>query len=160
KRSVVGAKAVQEHFPAGYAGPLTILIKNDEVDFSTGEGSATLEALILRIEEQAKELGIADIRYLHKPLGMNVGKLTWPERIVQKQRAPAYYISSVDGLAKHVTRVDVVFEKDPFDRESIDQLNKVEKALREALRDLLAEDTDKEGQPHLALLSKSEFQFV
>jgi RND superfamily putative drug exporter len=75
---------------------------------------------------------------------------------LQKQKGIAYYVSSVEGLANHVTRVDVVFEKDPFDRESIKQLNDLERALRS----LLTEDADKDGAADLGLLAKSEFQFV
>ncbi len=32
--SVVGAEAVQKHFPAGTTGPVSILLKNDQIDFT------------------------------------------------------------------------------------------------------------------------------
>lgn len=160
KKSVIGAKAVQEHFPAGYAGPLTILFRNDEIDFESGEGHGTFEGLISRLEHRAEELGIADIRYMQKPLGMHVdvveeraggsaiGKILG--RDVQRKAANTYYVSNVEEHARHVTRVDVVFYKDPFDRESIQQLNAVEDALKTMLR------TD----PDLALLKNSEIHMV
>lgn len=157
KKSVIGAKAVQEHFPAGYAGPLTVLIENYDVDFNTPQGSATLEGLLAGIERRADDLGIADIRYLNKPLGINIGPVSLAERVVQKKKAPAYYISKVPGkLAGHVTRVDIVFQKDPFDRESIQQLNAVENAFRSQL----SEDADEDGHPDLETLQGSEFHFV
>src|SRR5262249_46857016 len=153
-----------EHFPAGYAGPLTILFHNDEVDFFdiTDDGRATFEGLIGRLEQQADELGIADIRYVQKPLGMHVdlaeeklgpntgglGRLG--ARGAQRRAANAYYISNVGDLAGHVTRVDVVFWKDPFDRESIEQLNAVEETLKTMLR----------ADPDLAPLKNSKIHMV
>ncbi|MFN0052981.1 MAG: MMPL family transporter [Planctomycetales bacterium] len=153
KESVKGAKAVQEHFPAGYAGTLSILLKNVDVNFNDNDdGSATLEGLIGRLESRMDELGIADIRYLKRPLGMHVvdDRPRPAVLAVRKKRAPEYYVSSVEGLSGHVTRVDVIFKKDPFDRESIKQLNAVETTLRELLQ----------NDPDLAYLRKTELQFV
>jgi putative drug exporter of the RND superfamily len=156
KKSVKGAKAVQEHFPAGYAGPLTILIRNDAVEFDKGEGSLMLEGLISRLETRMSDLGISDIRYLKKPLGVHLddsANTPAPGVLmpgIRRGRAKKYYVSAVEGMAGHVTRVDVVFEKDPFDRESIAQLNAVERTLHRVLRD----------EPDLAPLQKSEFHFV
>jgi putative drug exporter of the RND superfamily len=161
KKSVVGAKAVQEHFPAGYAGPLTILFRNDKVDFASGEGHGTFEGLIHRLELQADKLGIADIRYAQKPLGMHVdaaeergigggGLGKFAVLGAQRKAANTYYVSTVEGLAHHATRVDVVFEKDPFDRASIEQLNAVEETLKTMLK----------SDPDLALLKDSEIHMV
>jgi len=156
KKSVDGAKAVQEHFPAGYAGPLTILIRNDDVDFKDGEGGAVLEGLIGRLESQMDGLGIADIRYLKKPLGLQIQESdisAGPKALVRgqmKKKAEKFYVSSVPDLAGHVTRVDVVFLKDPFDRESIKQLNAVESSLNTLIQ------TD----PDLELLRNSDVKFV
>jgi RND superfamily putative drug exporter len=155
-KSVDGAKAVQEHFPAGYAGPLTILLRDDQVDFRSGEGAAALEGLIGRLETQMDELGIADIRYLKKPLGMQIDESTisdGPRVVVRarmKNEAIKYYVSKVPDLTGHVTRVDVVFQKDPFDRESIKQLAAVESSLRGMML----------NDPDLELLRKAEIQFV
>ncbi|MSR57473.1 MAG: MMPL family transporter [Planctomycetaceae bacterium] len=152
KVSVIGAKAVQEHFPAGFAGPLTILIKNDSVDFNDPDGGGMLEGLIDRLKSERERLGIADIRYLKLPLGLHV-KDSRPKFFVnggRKVKAADFYVSTVEGLAGHVTRVDVVFEKDPFEQESIRQLDAVEKLLKSALED----------DPDLAPLKNSEIQFV
>ena len=158
KKSVDGAKAVQEHFPAGYAGPLTILIRNDNenVNFKEGEGAAVLEGLISRLETKMDELGIADIRYLKNPLGLHIDDSdisAGPKAFVRaqmKKKSREFYVSSAAELDGHVTRIDVVFLKDPFDRESITQLNAVESSLRDLLRD----------DPDLALLKDSEIHFV
>ncbi|MGQ0635847.1 MAG: MMPL family transporter [Planctomycetaceae bacterium] len=140
KKSVIGAKAVQEHFPAGYAGPLTILMTNEKIDFKSTTGKSLLESAIKRLEEpdERKRLGIADVRYLKRPLGFNnaekVSKLSEiVTRGAEKPRAADYYVTRVPELERHVTRADVVFETDPFDRQSIRQLNDVERALEQAI---------------------------
>jgi RND superfamily putative drug exporter len=131
-RSVVGAKAVQEHFPAGYAGPLTILIQNSEVDFNSSLGRAGLAHLCAGLKERADELAIADLRSLLEPLGQGA-TLTPFQKGVGRKKSEKYYVSSVDPHAGHVTRIDVVFRTDPFDRESIRLLNEVERQLRKSL---------------------------
>jgi RND superfamily putative drug exporter len=146
KKSVGGAKAVQAHFPAGEAGPLTILVRNDEPDADTGkgffdtiDGAAVLTELIGKLEDRSTELGIADIRFLDAPLGLKSRPdpdATRTERATYRQivrRAKPYYVSSVPGMEGTVTRVDVVLGADPFARESIDQLTAVESAINKAL---------------------------
>jgi len=131
-RSVVGAKAVQEHFPAGYAGPLTILIENPEVDFNSSLGRAALAHLCDALKERSDELAIADLRSLLDPLGLQMN-LTPFQKGVGRRKSEKYYVSSVEPHAGHVTRIDVVFRTDPFDRESIRLLNELESHLRRSL---------------------------
>ncbi len=165
KKSVEGAKAVQAHFPAGNAGPLTILISNDDIDADTGEGifSTTngegvmaLHELINSLEQRMPELGIADIRYLDAPLGLKTrpGKdaseaKKYKHRVIVN-KAKSYYVSPVSESKGRTTRIDVVFVADPFARESIQQLNAVEGAINSAL----------ENNASLLALRKSHFNFV
>jgi RND superfamily putative drug exporter len=148
KKSVEGAKAVQEHFPAGDAGPLTILIRNDVIDpetgdglFNTIDGKATLTELIGRLEEQMGRLGISDIRYVEAPLGLknrpgpNATKAEKATFAVTRRRGKETYVSSVPEMNGAVTRVDVVFDADPFARESIQQLAAVKTAIETAVKD-------------------------
>lgn len=151
-RSVAGAKAVQDHFPAGYAGTLTVLLANKDLDFAEPQsaGQTALQELVEGETETAGderssggllnrlgELGIADIRYLKMPLGLhdNAQSLPLPARMLRNREALKYYVSDVDEpkLKGHVTRLDVVFTKDPFARESIEQLTALESAIREHL---------------------------
>lgn len=163
KKSVEGAKAVQSHFPAGYAGPLTILVRDNEGDpkskktpdpgkeaetedglFSTNEGSALLDELIGYLIGRIEELGIADIRYFEAPLGLkNIpGKdASVKERTrhpLIKKKAKKYYVSPVSDLSGHVARVDVVFEADPFDRKSIQEYTAVESVIGTAIKSMIA----------------------
>lgn len=155
RQSVLGAKAVQEHFPAGYAGPLTILIRNENVDFRSGEGGAYLEALVDLLASKRVELGISDIRYSKLPLGLKYRSESESvtnrglTNAVLRKKGKEYYVSSAKGFENHVTRMDVIFEADPFARESIAQLTKVEQTINAAL------DTET-----LEPLKGSQFNFI
>ena len=150
RQSVIGAKAVQSHFPAGFAGALTILVRNDTVNFGDASGQKLLEQIIEPLKAQRDNLRIADIRYLQQPFGLDeapiphddlpdknpstpVSRLAWvvrQKRLAEERRqADAYYVSSAAGVQGHVTRVDVIFRDDPFSRESIGQLNNVERVI-------------------------------
>ncbi|MDA0587288.1 MAG: MMPL family transporter [Planctomycetota bacterium] len=72
--SVQGAKAVQEHYPAGIAGPVTILLQNDKVDFTTAEGSEPIGRLVESLFEQRDSLKLADIQNIEHPLGIAVAR--------------------------------------------------------------------------------------
>lgn len=138
KQSVIGAEAVQKHFPPGYAGPLTILLRNDEIDFGDAEtGIPALDTLINRLEPRLTDLGIYDIRYVSQPLGFHgraiLDALPGVRRMASLAKARSYYVSTTGNLDGHVTRIDVVFNNDPFSREGIRQLNAVEAAVKESL---------------------------
>lgn len=103
------------------------------VDFSPVQGeSLTLiqqftESLIAR----KKELGLQSIRSLAAPKGQREQKRVGiGERQAQKKHARDYFVSSINPT---VTRVDLVFENDPFARSSIGEFRK----LRDRIRDLL-----------------------
>jgi RND superfamily putative drug exporter len=149
KQSVLGAKAVQMHFPAGYAGPLTVLLRNDQVDFREAAGRVPLETLIEGLQEQHEKLGIVDIRYVVHPLGLSdpsvyatregtgAALAIWRKRQeIRRRGSEEYYISSKGEFDGHVTRVDIIFKDDPFSRESIHQLNSVEQAFQAGLAEL------------------------
>ena len=44
--SVVGAKAIQGHFPEGTAGPLTVLLANDQMNFKSSEAKDKIAELV------------------------------------------------------------------------------------------------------------------
>ncbi|MEX1098308.1 MAG: MMPL family transporter [Planctomycetales bacterium] len=136
--SVIGALAVQDHFPAGTAGPLTVVLEHPHVDFNSAEGQAAIGELTDRLEARREELRIADVRSVAAPLGLNGGDLGFAQRAVVRRKAPQYYVSSVAGHAGHVTRVDVVFEDDPFSRDSIGQLETFQETMRSVLPEPLS----------------------
>jgi RND superfamily putative drug exporter len=136
--SVIGAKAVQDHFAAGETGPLTALVHNPELDFN-GDDYQVLESLIDNLSKEEKELGLADIRSARNPLGLDVEKsLTAREKVITRGVAKKRYISNSEledeKFKGKVLRVDLVLQDDPFSRDSIKQLTKVQKRFNELFK--------------------------
>lgn len=78
--SVAGTRAVQEHFPAGATGPITVLLQNEKIDFAD-EGAADapgglplIRKLTEALYERREELQLADIRSVSHPYGGPVNK--------------------------------------------------------------------------------------
>ncbi|MDB5312008.1 MAG: hypothetical protein JWO38_6210 [Gemmataceae bacterium] len=143
-----GTRALQRHFPAGILGPVTILVRNDAVDFGSESGVAAVGALTASLRDRKDELAIADVRSIARPLGITAAAqeflrgLHAPEslvRSVMRQRAADYYVSRAGDLKGHVTRVDVTLAVDPLSGRGIAALSRVEEVVRSdlpaALRD-------------------------
>lgn len=137
---VVGTKAVREHFAAGATGAITVLLKNDQVDFAQfdGEGSGlpAVETLTNALRDRKEELQLADIRSASHPLGGDKGLDSWGAGVKAKlarDRAVRHYVSSTNGLDGHVTRLDITAEMDPFARDSITQLTRLEREIKTLL---------------------------
>ncbi|MFP6765475.1 MAG: MMPL family transporter, partial [Planctomycetaceae bacterium] len=60
--SVQGARAVQQHYPAGIAGPVTVLLENRNRDFNSSESSELIGELASCLYAQRDELKLADIQ--------------------------------------------------------------------------------------------------
>lgn len=153
-RSVVGTKAIQEHFPAGSLGPTTFLLVNEEVNFTTEESIDQLQQLTESLHQQAETLEIYDIRSLAYPLGVTEAVAEDHAAIqdelengrplrrnVLRRRIVDQYVGNTPELGKHITRLDVIFDDDPFDRDSISQLETVEQTLIDQLPEGLAGNT-------------------
>ena len=140
--SVIGARAVQAHFPAGVAGEVTVLLKHTGIDFASTEGIRLIRELTEQLCQEKSELGLADIRGAWHPLGVTEvaeqifrdkgPKGTIKARLIRKGALPNY-VSPVEDLRGHVTRIDLVFENDPFSRDSIQQLQRVEESVSKKL---------------------------
>jgi len=136
-QSVVGAKAVQGHFPDGTAGPLTVLLINEQVDFMGSSEKDTIDELTETLKSKSQELGIADVRSVSAPLGRHKLEGSGPDLALRRsalnQEAPNYYITQVEGLKGNTTRLDVIFNEDPFSKDSISRLDGVEAVIKEFL---------------------------
>ncbi|MFK7777724.1 MAG: MMPL family transporter [Gimesia sp.] len=149
--SVVGTKAVQGHYPAGATGPLTILFQNPDINFSDSQGRKAFEDLTDDLIKRKEELGIADIRNMIKPFGIDAEdemEKAKSLRGLEKFRALSrikliknYYISSEQDLKNHVTRMDLILEKDPFSHDSMKQLAHVKTAINDSLPEALRDNT-------------------
>jgi RND superfamily putative drug exporter len=140
--SVAGTRVLQEHFPAGQIGAVTVLLVNPHVDFAGAQGRSQVELLTNRLREQKEELGLADVRSLALPLGINKSsKIAWEgsglsDETVRKEfdkLALERYLTDLGERTKTGTRFDFILERDPFARQSIENLERIESAFRAAL---------------------------
>ncbi len=148
--SVVGTRVLREHFPAGLMGPLTVLIVNPHVDFTSPEGEALVRTITDRLHARQKELGLADVRSLTAPLGITsaaqrgAAGLNVPQEARQEamQRAARErYATDLGGRKKIGTRLDLILEQSPFAPQSVADLDRVEQAVRAALPASLRQDS-------------------
>jgi RND superfamily putative drug exporter len=153
--SVVGTKAVQAHFPAGATGPVTVLLTNRTVDFSKNDGINAIEELTDKLQEanQQQQLGIEIVRSVAHPLGhkktaennsseAGKGRMSIFKKRAERHRAVKYYVSDSGELENHVTRLDIVFDKDPFSRDSIRQFDRFRETMVSVLPESLAKGTE------------------
>ena len=156
--SLSGTAALRDHFPGGASGPITLVVVNPDVDFSSSKGLDLIGQWTSRLDLRKSLLRIADLRSSSRPLGssaqivptfddplprqllyllvQNLG-----ERIIQRL-AVSHYVSKVEGYAGHVTRLDLVLEINPFTREAIQNLDGIEAAVREAMPEELRAKTE------------------
>ena len=138
KQSVVGAEAVQEHFPPGYVAPITVLVQHQELSFARGNSEgrrAVLDPIIESLNQRQEELGIEDIRHAANPFGKKheITEIPVFRRPAVISAANRFYVSTNPELEGRLTRFEIVTSRDPFDRESITQLKRIEDAVREAV---------------------------
>lgn len=130
--SVVGARALQQHFPGGEGVPVRALIRVPGRDFArtTPRAPQDLTEFIDAILARKDELGIDAIRSLVDPTGgRDIGKQSFAGVRFKAIRL----FSTKDDPS--MTRLDIIFKNDPFSRSSIDEFQ----TMREALPELLPE---------------------
>jgi len=114
-----------------WSGSLTAPV----VDFSPvqGESFELIQEFTNRLIAKKDELGLHSIRSLTAPKGQrNQKRLSIAERQAQKKHARDYFVSST---SPSTTRVDLIFQNDPFARSSISEF----RALRDRIGGLLPE---------------------
>lgn len=147
---VRGTRDLQAHFPGGAMGPLTVLIRSEQTDFSSSDAMDTVTGLSDWLKEHQEELQLADVRSAVNPLGITdaaerafdgLSRLqTISRKSVLRKRSHDLYVSQAEPLAGHVTRMDLVFKHDPFARDSIAHLDRIEPQLRTEFAKLLPSD--------------------
>ena len=144
--SVRGTQAVRSHFPAGATGMITVLVKNDDVDFSNEETGITLiDELTKSLYDRKKELELAEIRSIAYPRGANEKRLlelsAGPTRKKTFEKSKEYYVSS-GNFPRHVTRLEITAEVDPFARDSMTHLTRLEREIHQLLPGALKSGTE------------------
>lgn len=135
--SIAGAKALEDHFPAGTSGIVTVLIDVPDVDFRVLDTAPVLQLVGFtdRLAQRASQLQLADIRSLALPLGTGVAarasyNLPVDEIPKAKQQAIEYYVSTTGPYAGQVTRLELTMRPNPLSRHGIAWLTQIEDAIR------------------------------
>lgn len=145
KPSVIGAKAIQKHFPAGITGPVTILFENREKDFSEVENWQLVSQVSQALYADRNLLNIADIRSVSEPLGLSDRVQAEYGNAFKKRAAVkkgmSHYVSDREEDSGHVARMDVIFNDDPLSRDSIERFDTLKVAIKEKLPEDLKQGT-------------------
>ena len=164
--SVIGTKVLDKHYAAGTTGVTTILIYHDQFDFSSlSAGRKFSDGVTQSLRSEPKGLGIDDIRTQRFPLGTTAAaeefwsSLKGPELRIGNNSARDMYVSRADNLVGKVVRIDLVFNRDPFSRESIAQLTEGENAVRRAVFKTLAQFEEEAAEPSAAALAAAEEKY-
>jgi RND superfamily putative drug exporter len=140
--STVGTHLLQEHFPAGIVGTASMLLVDSHADFRTPQGRTIVEKLTEQLRERKDDLGLADVRSLTSPLGITkraghdysgIDVTAEVRRESTEREARTHYVTGIGKSEGTATRLDLILNRSPFSRQSIEDLNRIEQAVRTAL---------------------------
>src|SRR6185436_19469389 len=128
----------------------TVLIRSEQTDLSSSDAMDIVSGLSDWLKEHQEDLQLVDVRSAVNPLGITeaaerafdgMSRLqTISRKSVLRKRANDLYVSQAEPLAGHVTRMELVFKHDPFARDSIAHLDRIEPQLRTEFAKLLPAD--------------------
>jgi RND superfamily putative drug exporter len=136
--SVDANRTLEQHFPPGSVGPLFVLLKSAWIDFSEDKSLQAVARLTTRVLKHKDELGVDDVRSVAAPLGTSpaatemLGYLpVSPQHFpaIARQRAVAHYVSHAGDWMLHATHMDVLLRVDPFARDAIRNLERIDDTL-------------------------------
>jgi RND superfamily putative drug exporter len=147
--SVAGTQLLQDHFPAGMMGPITVLLDNPKFDFRSPHGKEVVEKLTERLAAERPQLGLHDVRSLTAPLGLTPAAanafagsdVPKEARREAAQRAAVRRYVYDKQRTNDGTRLELLLKGSPFSHRSIEDLDKIERAVRAALPDGLRSGT-------------------
>ncbi len=129
---------------------MTILIQNPRADFRDPDAIDMIGKLSEQLMSQKDQLRIADVRSVANPLGMSQKAEQFlssgvaagiAARAALRERALQHYVGQGTG-GPPVTRLDIVLSVDPFSRQSIQVLDRIEDAIRRGLPEQLAGNSE------------------
>lgn len=161
--SVLGAKAIQKHYPDGIAGPVTLLLHNPEMDFDEEESREFVGKLVNSLYERRDELDLADIRSVVHPFGIAIERAELAAQaydtetsggfaaIAAKMKAASlrkltlhkareHYVSNTESFNGSMTQIDFVSSNDPFGRDSIRQFVELKEDVQAEASKFLSSD--------------------
>ena len=137
--SVVGSRLLRRHFAAGETGPVTVVVRRPDADFRTQEGREEVSSITDQLLESD---GVTQVRSLTQPFGeptRGLGGLlsggAGRMLAASTSRAKDTFVTSVEEFDGSVARFDLVLDADPFSREAVGLLDKVESDLRDQRRE-------------------------
>ncbi len=152
--SIVGSRLITKYFRIGELGRTTVLLKAPGLDFTTEPGRRAIADLSKRLVGVPH---VAEVRSATQPLGTPLPALPAVDggglgrflpgaarraieatrRQLEEGRAKAdtfYNSTRADGPAKnHITRIDLIFDIDPYSVESLDVLDAIRAQVAEAI---------------------------
>jgi RND superfamily putative drug exporter len=161
--SVLGAKAIQKHYPDGIAGPVTLLLHNPDMNFDEEDSREFVSKLVESLYERKDELKLADIRSVVHPFGITIAlaeqnavnqpsgdaekssnpfhtAMKLAERKATLFKAQQHYVSKTESFNGSMTQIDFVSSDDPFSRDSIRQFEELKEDVLAEARKFLSTD--------------------
>ena len=129
---------------------MTVLLVNPSVDFGDPHGREIVAQVAEQLRAEKDQLGLADIRSLTAPLGITRASENpfagsrLPEetrREVTQRAALERYVTALGERARIGTRLDLILTQSPFSHWSVEDLNRIEQAIRGCLPARLRENS-------------------
>ncbi len=138
--SVLGAQVVQRYFAVGELSPTTLLIEHPNLSFRSNAGRHVIDQVSRRLTAITN---VAEVRSVSQPLGTPstpTAQMSLVQRLWDQAMRPSIDARYVSLKPKHkseenqITKIDVVFQTDPFSDQSLQALSAVFKTLKDAMR--------------------------
>lgn len=133
RTSVRGGEMARRHFPAGEMSPITLLVEKPDAHFDEPEGEHEIGRLTKALYDMP---GIEQVRSITEPTGDPPGFFQPFRRgglrklAARKHKSSkARFVSQAPGLAGNVTRLDLVFDFEPFSPDAVTMLDRLEAYL-------------------------------
>jgi putative drug exporter of the RND superfamily len=140
--SASGTHVLEKYFAPGVMGPVMVFIKNSHVDFGTDKGVGLVAKVTSLLKHQKDALGLADVRSIAEPLGITpartelLARTRIPRETIQeyvRKQGLRSYVSRSKESEGHVTRLELLLALDPFSPRAIENLGRIETAIRTGL---------------------------
>jgi putative drug exporter of the RND superfamily len=133
--SRAGATIMRNHFPVGESGPLTVVLHVPQADFRSTEGKQALTELAGKLYQVD---GVRQVNSVIDPLGefppgTRIGltnRQAWRTWLARSHRKTnALFLAETEQFPGNLTRLEVILQYDPFSREAIEVLERVDDVL-------------------------------